>query len=273
MPKFNPVDSAVKIKDSVVDLVEELNINTEDILPLAMKVPGVKINREAFLRKELIIFFSEDVVKDAIANNPAYAGISKEEINKIAQKVISYETNKVSTISFATGVPGGFAMAATIPADLIQYFGFILRVMQKLAYLYGFEEFDLKEEEINDGTMNEILVFLGVMFGVQEANAMIKIISEAVTKKVAKDLSQRALTKGVVYPVVKKIAGQIGIKMTKQIFSKSVSRVVPVIGGFASGGLTYATFRPCSNRLKNSFSKLPICDPNTYKKTINSSTT
>lgn len=75
---------------------------------------------------------------NAIAYTPAHAGISVEEIDKIADEVIKFERNCVSGISTALGAPGGWAMAATIPADIVQYYGYTLRAMQKLLYLYGF---------------------------------------------------------------------------------------------------------------------------------------
>ncbi|MDE7476995.1 MAG: EcsC family protein [Lachnospiraceae bacterium] len=230
-----------------------------------MKLPIAKVDREKFLHKELIRYYSEDVVNIAIKKNPAYAGIEKERINEISKQVINYETNKVSAISFVAGMPGGLAMAATVPADIAQYFGYMIRVMQKLAYLYGFEDFELNEETISDETLNQIMVFLGVMFGVQGANAGVKKIAEAAAKKVSKSLAQKALTKGTVYPVVKKIAQTVGIRMTKQIFAESVSKVVPVIGGVVTGGLSYATFKPCAKKLKNSFKDLYLCDPQYYK--------
>ena len=54
--------------------------------------------------------------------------------------------------------------------------------------------------------------------------------------------------------------------MTKQIFANGVSKIVPVIGGIAAGGLTYATFKPCANRLKDCFSELNLSDPDEYRK-------
>lgn len=253
----------IKAKNAVANTVN--NFNAEDIVQQAMKLPVVKVNREKFLRKELIKYYPEDVVDLAIKKNPAYAGIEKEKINEVSRQVINYETNKVSAISFAAGMPGGFSMVATIPADIVQYFAYMIRVMQKLAYLYGFEDFELNEDTISDDTMNQIMIFLGVMFSVQGANAGVKKIAEAAAKKVSKSLAQKALTKGTVYPIVKKIAQAVGIKMTKQIFAEGVSKVVPVIGGVVTGGLSYATFKPCAKKLKNSFKDLYLCDPQYYK--------
>ena len=45
---------------------------------------------------------------------------------------INYELNKVTAISAAAGIPGGFTMVGTIPADITQYMGHLLRIAQKL---------------------------------------------------------------------------------------------------------------------------------------------
>lgn len=81
-------------------------------------MPGVHVSRESFLKKELFKNHPEEVIEKAIATTPAKAGISLKEIDKIADEVIKYERNCVSGISAALGAPGGFAMAATIPADI-----------------------------------------------------------------------------------------------------------------------------------------------------------
>lgn len=129
----------------------------------------VKVNRSKFLYKELINYYPEETVALAIKKNPAHAGIPLVAINNMAKKVINYETNKASAISFAAGISGGIAMASTMPADALQYFGFLIRTMQKLAFLYGFSDFNLDEDELSDDTMNRALVFLGVMRGVAGA--------------------------------------------------------------------------------------------------------
>lgn len=258
-------EKAPVIKSRVVDKIPNVSVN--DALRAAIKVPGVKINRAEFLERELKTKFPKDVVEKAIVSNPAQAGISKDEIEAIAKQCINLETNAASAISFAAGVPGGLAMIATVPDDITQYFAFTLRVMQKLAYLYGFDDFEINNGNVSDETMNEILFFLGVMFGVQEATAAIKVIAETASKKAAKSLARKALTKGALYPIVKKIATSMGFKMTKQIFANCVAKAIPIIGGITTGALTYVTFKPSANRLKKSFKSLPYSDPEFYKPT------
>ena len=48
-----------------------------------------------------------------------------------------------------------------------------------------------------------------------------------------------------------------GGSVNKQIFAKTVTKVVPVIGGVVSGGLTYASLRTGSRRLMKHLKTLP----------------
>ncbi len=274
MPKkFKPIKRVTRkahraVNDAVVDKAVDSVINKyitpEEIIARVIKLPNVKVDRAAFLQKELIRYYPEETVKTAIEHNPAYAGIDKQEINKIADQVIQYETNKVSGISFAAGLPGGFALAASIPADVIQYFAFTVKVIQEIAYLYGFDELDFEDEETDSYAMDQILIFLGAMYDVQGVDDSIKVIAEAAANKTSKALANEALTKTAVYPVVKRVAKELRSKIAKRIYVKSASKIVPVIGGAVSGGLTYATFKPNCKRLKRSLCDLELCNVGFY---------
>ena len=236
----------------------------EKILAAAMHTPGVKINREKFLRKELIRYCSEDIIAEAIKNNPAKAGISKELVNKISKQVINYEATKVTTLSVAASIPGGAAAFGAAAADITSYFAFILRTVQELAYLYGFEQFNLNEDDVDSETMNYLLIFMGVMFGVQGATGVLKKLADVLAKNIAKKLAQKSLTKGVAYPV----ALSVGIRMTKQIFADGVASAVPILGGALSGGLTFAMFKPGCMKLRKNLMSYNLCDPEYYKDSI-----
>ena len=95
-------------------------------------------------------------------------------------------------------------MAGTIPADITQYFAHILRILQKLIYLYGWEEILPEDGSIDDDTSNIITLFVGVMFGVNGAANPISKISASAAQKASKDIAAKALTKGTIYPIVKK---------------------------------------------------------------------
>ena len=79
-------------------------------------------------------------------------------------------------------------------------------------------------------------------------------------KNFVKKLPQQALTKGTIYPIVKKVAQIIGVKMTKDVFAKGVGKIIPIVGGLVSGGLTFSTFKPAAKKLKNYLEELPLAN-------------
>ena len=90
-------------------------------------------------------------------------------------------------------------------------------------------------------------------------------IADTMAKHIAKKLAQKALTKGTIYPVVKKIALNAGIRMTKQVFADSVASAIPIAGGVLSGALTFAMFKPCCMKLRKDLMSYNLCDPDYYR--------
>ena len=239
-------------------------VDIEDVIIMGLRVPGIRIDRAQFLQKELHTKLPQEVIDDAIAYNPLHAKIPSELIDKIADEVIKYERNCVSGISTALGMPGGFAMAATIPADIAQYYGYMLRATQKLMYLYGFPAIDLEEkgQVFDTETMNTLILCLGVMYGTAGANNALKAMAKALATGVEKQLLKKALTKGTIYPIVRSVAKWFGVKMTKQVFAGFFKKAIPVVGGVIGGGLTFATFKPCCDRLKATLQNTMLSNPN-----------
>lgn len=251
--------------DFIKKIQEDLTL--ENVLAIAIKAPGVKINRDTFLRKELIKYYPEEIIRTAIDFNPAKAGIDRKTINRISQSVIDYETTKVTALSFAASLPSSAAFgvaAGAATADITSYFVHILRVVQELAYLYGFEQFDFSEDNVDSETMRFLILFIGVMSGVQGASTVLQKIANALAAHIAKDLARKSLTKGVIFPIIKQIAKSIGVRMTKQIFADTVASGIPVVGGALSGAMTFVMFRPCCMRLRQDLMGYNLSNPNYY---------
>ena len=258
---------ATKSKENMVELLDQNGdgiLDSTDLILMSMKVPGVKVKRAEFLNKEFHKRYEQDVIDKAIETTPAKADITAEEIDKIADDVIKFERNAVSGISAVLSMPGGVTMAATIPADIAQYYGYMLRAAQKLMYLYGFSEMDLDEDDLvlDSETINQLTLCLGVMYGVASANNAIKAFAKALGAGVEKKLLKTALTKGTIYPIVKSVANFFSIHMTKEVFAGFFKKAIPVAGGIVGGGLTYATFKPCCDRLKNVLRDTILSNPN-----------
>lgn len=260
------IDDAGTAKEAIVEKLDQNGdgkLGIEDVIVLAIKTPGVHITRASFLQNAFFKNHPQDVIGKAITTTPAKAGISSAEIDKIADEVIKHERIGVSGISAALGAPGGWAMAATIPADIIQYYGYTLRAAQKLLYLYGFPEIDSDEEglQLDDETINAIILCLGVMNGVAGASNAIKAMAKALSVGVEKQLMKQALTKGAFYPFVKSIMKWFGVKLTKTAFTGAIKKSIPVVGGVIGGGITFAAFKPCCDRLKSALQDTMLSNP------------
>ena len=210
---------ATKSQQAILNAVDQNGngeIDIEDVIIMGLKVPGIRINRANFLQSELQKNYPQEVIDDAIAHNPLHANIPQEAIDRIANEVIKYERACVSGISAALGAPGGIAMAATIPADIAQYYGYMLRATQKLLYLYGFPEIDTEEkgQKFDSETMNILIICMGVMYGAAGANNALKAMAKALAAGVEKHLLKKALTKGTIYPIVRNVAKWFSVKMT-----------------------------------------------------------
>ena len=230
-----------------------------DFLAKVVRVPGVRVNREEFLRQELRkLHMGDDAIQRAIDSNPLLAGVSLTAIDRLAEEAISYETNKSAAISFVAGIPGGFAMLGTIPAALMQYYAHALRIMQKLAYLYGWGELLPDSRDADDDTLGVLAVFFGVMLGVGGAAQSLTAFARVAAKTAYQNhATKRALMRITWYPVVKHSLRLIGINITKSTAAKGFSKIVPVIGGFVSSGLTFMALQSQSALLKEHLREIP----------------
>lgn len=242
--------------------IEHAGSKFNQVLEAAAKLPAVRIDRATYLRTALKRHCAEEQIQRAIASTPAAAGIPLSIITGLANTAIGYEASKVTGISILAGMPGGFAMLGTVPTDMAQYLGHMLRIAQKLAYLYGWPDLFVGDgDEIDEATEGILTLFVGVMVGVQFAQGGVSRVSAMIAAQVVKKLPQKALTKGTVYPIVKKVAGYLSVNMTKKLFASGVAKAIPFIGAVLSGGLTLGTFLPMSKKLQKHLASLELTKP------------
>lgn len=222
-------------------------LSLESIVSTAISIPGVKVDRNAFLTE---FFKNEDVdLHQLIDLGPVEANCSREMLNQMATKLILDRTSKSSIMSFLAGLPGGFAMGAAIPADVLQYFAVALRLAQELSYLYGSKDL-WHNGELDTSLVNgQLILYCGVMFGVSGAANGVRLLSAQLAKTAAKKIPQKTLTKTFWYPIMKQIGKALSIKVTKSTFANGVAKVIPIVGGVISGGITFASMLPMGKRL------------------------
>lgn len=255
-----------KAKLAAINAIDENGngkIDLEDVIIKGLKTPGIKINRAEFLRKTLQKRFPQETIELAIAESPMRANVAQTEIDKMANDAINFERVCASGISAALSAPGGFAGIAAIPVDLTQYYAYLLRMAQKLLYLYGFPQIDTEEtgEKFDDGTMNTLILCFGVMYGVAGANKALLALARGLGNGLSKKFMKAAVTKGTVYPVLKKVAGVFGARLNKQITSKAIQNSVPVAGAVIGGGITFFSFKSCGEKLKKTLRDTYLSNP------------
>ena len=220
----------------------------------ASQLPIVRVDREEFLRKQ----FKDSKYLDSILEHGPQQVLTPEALRKRAEKIIKDSTTKTSVTSFVAGLPSNpFTAVVAGGADIVQYMGFALNLAQQIAYLFG--EDDLYEgnyKELPEEVQIRVISYLGIMFGASGASALIANVSKAAGMNLGKKVAQKALTKTAWYPLVKKVGTIIGVNITKKSVGSIITKTVPIIGGLASGGITYITFKPMGARLADTFEKI-----------------
>lgn len=237
-------------KDGVFDI--------EDIITICLRAPGAYVDREGFLRKELSRKYPENVVSKAIDSTPLEANVLQQDIDQIADNIIKYEQR------CATGFSAICSFAITMPADLAQYYLFLIRAIQKLMYLYGFPQIEANDEhlEIDTSTINIITICLGITLGMDSAVLMINRIATSLAKETGKRILKTALTKTTWYPIMKKITKMMGVKITKNMLAFLSKSAIIGIGAVVNGTITYASFKSSCDNLKNALKDTALSNPN-----------
>ena len=228
------------------------NISLAYLIEQALKIPKVKVNREAFLRD---CFANQGIlIHQILAEGPVASDFSDIELEDIASKLILRRTSESSAMSFAAGIPGGLAVAATIPADTLQFFAMSLRMTQELAYLFGARDFFACEGEEGVFVRYLLICSLGAMYGIDGAAAATRLLSAHLSLRATGGIPQHATTREFWDIVVKRISRELTIRLTTDTASKGIAKLIPVIGGFFSGGMTFFAMRPMGEKLCSVYS-------------------
>lgn len=237
--------------DEAKQLSKEIVI--EDIISTAIQIPVVKVDRDNFLAEQFA--GTVDNIQDLIDKGPIEYGISREILSSLANKLIIKRTSQSSIASFVSGIPGGLAMAATIPADVMQFFGMTLRLAQELSYLYGAGDLWKDGKIDNERVKSQLMMYCGVMFGVSGAVSGVRVLSTQIAESTSKKMARKPLMNKIWYRLVKKIGKAINVSVNKKLVSEATKKVIPVVGGVISGALNFASMMPMAKRLYEAFDK------------------
>ena len=258
-----------KISKETIKLVDENGngkIDLEDFVVKALRIPGVHVNRSEYLSNAFKKYCDAQTIEKAIATTPVKAGISRSIADKAANDSISLQKTLATATSIGLGAtPGGVTVdLTTTVADLGQFYGHLLVIMQKLMYIYGYPELDLTKDEggIDDGTMNLIIISIGTMAGVEVAGKFLNKMAEMLAMSVPKKLLKGVLAEKVAFQVSKEVLNYFGIRLTRDLATKGLGNGIKFFGGVIVGGITLITFNTSCSNFQKEISDTPLSNPN-----------
>jgi hypothetical protein len=226
-----------------------------EVLRKVLEIPGAKIDREVFLEQEFSRFCNAQTISKMQETGTIKAGVANDVLDEVAKNVIAFHTTAVTAASFMSGLPGGIALALTIPADLVQYYYHLVICAQKLAYIYGLPDFDADNSET---FMAMITVLVGTMSKVISARSELKTLTKTLEDETSKRLTYIVLGKAGILLLAKYAAQKLAITLFWRGYYRIALKIVPIVGGLASGGATVATFLPMVNTLKSELAKITV---------------
>lgn len=219
----------------------------DKVLKAALNVPLVKVDRNKYLSKELLPYMTLEEITVVIEGKTA---IPKRIRDKISKGAINHHLTIACSLSAVAGIPGGFAMFGTVPADLAQFYAQILIVTQKLLYLYGWEDLCDRDGVLSDEATHILTVWIGLMFGCEAAIGALNQILKNAAKEALKRIPRIAFGHAAFYVAARHVAKWLGIRLTQKGVAQAAAKAIPLIGAPTSALLTYSAFKPMAKRLK-----------------------
>lgn len=237
-----------------------MNDSWQIFLSTLLKIPGAKVNREDFLHK-VFPYLSDAQLRLAVDTSPI-AVVSRREIDHQARRIINSASIKVSSVSAVSSIPGGYTMLATIPADTMSYYFHIVRLGQKLGYLYGYPDMLDAQGDLTAEGHVMLTAFIGVMSKVSAGQDLLKVLTTGLVKSDPQLNYSQALRQLIALPIVTTLVQKIIKKMSTKIAVSSsgqiITKAVPIVSGVINGVLTYRSFKPSAFRLEQSLRQFAL---------------
>ena len=222
----------------------------DEVIAQAIRLPGTSVNRADFLTEVLRGKFAPVIVHAACQTTPAKAGLTDRQIEKIAKKSLGKDGRRTTALSFAAGIPGGVAGAVTIPADLVQFYGYLIRAIQKLTYLYGWRDLAHIEAGVPDrAASGALVVMLGVMAGNEQANAVLARLARLRAAGASDQTLRTVFTEQALADDLRRISDDLTMRMAKRLGGQVAGKAIPIVGGIVSGVITGSGFDEMAKRL------------------------
>lgn len=240
--KFPDEEQFGKAADAAVRTFSLKNNGWNAVLASILRIKGARVNRTEFLRQ---------VFEQLPAGR---TWMSAETVQELAAKRIRRHTIETSAASAAAGLPGGFALLATVPADVMQYLWHTVVLAQELCYLYGTADLFSEDGRLSDQGNGILTLAVCLMLGSRdtETENAFSALYRALKERALKNPSFLAVTARFWYHAAEKAAEWLGAKLAGTAARGGLSKFLPLIGAAVNGIASYATFSSAAVFLESS---------------------
>lgn len=207
---------------------------------------SIRVNREAWLIETLTPFCSPEKLEHIAFARPEQI-VSSTILDKLAKDVVAQHALKASLLSSGTSLLGRASIWLSAPTDVTIYFGNLLAMTQKLAFLYGWDDFFVNGKTTEE-TYARIMLILGYAFGAVECKeALLETACDALPS-VSSEMKGFCITWS--NPVVKKAVLAKGLEFSKALLAGALVKRSPLMGCVVAGCWSYYSFKHYAERIR-----------------------
>lgn len=226
----------------------------DEILNLSLKVYGAKIDRQEWLMHRLRPFVDFNTMERLYHETPMEI-LPEKLIDHLAKEEIRRHTRMVTTGSAASGLLGGLSLWVGVPADIVQYYTQLIALVQKIAYLYGWQDL-MPHAEISPETQAQITLMIGGAMGIPNANRALRMTEYRQNPITATEALRQEEGRTTYNRIVAETAMMLSIQISKSIASGVIAKSIPLLGAISSGAISYYTFHPLGQRLRHTLREI-----------------
>lgn len=217
-------------------------------LNLVLRSDVAQINRVEWLTDVLYPFLSITELEQ-LATEPPHRFLSVKVLNHIANQEIRRHSELLAMGSAGSSLTGCVATWVGIPTELAQYSVNLVLLIQKLAYLYGWDDF-YTYGAVTTETRARITFLMGSMLGIREADELLRRACHSYQGQVSITPMRYAGDRSPIDKVITEISKRLLVLSAKGGITAWVGRKAPLIGVTLGASTSYILVKPSLVRLK-----------------------
>ena len=217
-------------------------------LNILLRSDMARVNRVEWLTDVLYPFLSITELEQ-LATEPPHRFLSVKVLNHIANQEISRHTELLAMGSAGSSLSGCVATWVGIPTELAQYSVNLVLLIQKLAYLYGWDDF-YSYGAVTTEAKARITFMMGSMLGIREADALLRNACRSYQGQVSITPMPYVGDRSPIDKVIIEISKRLLILSAKGGVTAWIGRKTPLIGVTIGSSTSYILVKPSLVRLK-----------------------